>query len=85
METLHRTIDSVAAYVATGLLAMVAWLVRKVLTNEKRIDLDRAEHKAQMDLILSEMKTRDDLRQRDREDLQELKRDVKDLISRGHQ
>lgn len=87
MESLHKAVDSVTSYLAIGLVGLFVGLVRKVLTNEKRIEADTAEHKAQMDLIRSEIKSQDEFRQRererDREDIQELKRDVKSLISRG--
>lgn len=94
MESLQKVAEGIVEYAILSLVGFFLWLYRKVTTNEKRIEMDRAEHKAQMeslegahksqvDLILTEMKSRDELRQRDREDLQELKRDVKNLISRG--
>lgn len=44
------------------------WLIRRVFTNQKQIEL-----------LQRDLKLREETRQRDREDLQEVKSDVKEL------
>lgn len=61
----------IAAIIAAG-----SWLVRRVLTNQKQIEL-----------LTAEIKHRDNLREADRADISDVKQDVRDiknvLLGRG--
>lgn len=71
-------IEYIVAGVISSMFAGVTWLIRRVLTNEKQIAL-----------LQSEIRDRDTRRQEDREimneiktDLKEVKRDILDLYKR---
>lgn len=53
----------IAAIIAAG-----SWLVRRVLTNQKQIEL-----------LTAEIKHRDNLREADRADISDVKQDVRDI------
>lgn len=61
--------SSVATWASVTVLGGLVWVVRRVFTNQKQIELLQAD-----------LKAREALRQRDREDILELKSDVKTLI-----
>lgn len=74
MNYLEYIIGSAVAAIFSG----ITWLIRRVLTNEKQIAL-----------LQSEIRSRDERRQEDREimneiksDLKEVKRDIIDLYKR---
>lgn len=60
--------ENVVAWAVTATAGGVVWLIRRVFTNQKQIEL-----------LQQELKSRDDMRQRDRDDLKEVKSDVKEL------
>lgn len=64
MDYLNQVIGSLIAAFVAG----ITWLIRRVLTNEKQIAL-----------LQSEIKDRDVRRQEDREIMQEIKADLKDV------
>jgi len=71
-------VEYIVAGVISSMFAGVTWLIRRVLTNEKQIAL-----------LQSEIRDRDTRRQEDREimneiktDLKEVKRDILDLYKR---
>jgi hypothetical protein len=59
-------------YIVSGIIATVfsamTWLVRTVLTNQKQIQL-----------LQSEIKTREERREEDREAMQEMRADIKEI------
>lgn len=61
--------------IVTGLIAGIIWLIRKVVTNEK-----------QLDLLKQELTTREEYRkeaeQKINEHLSELRSDIKNLLSK---
>ncbi len=63
-------VESAASYATVALLGGAAWLVRRVFTNQKQIEA-----------LQTHLESRDEMRQRDRDDIQELKKDVKTLTS----
>lgn len=63
-------IENFVPWLATSTVLAIIWLLRMVLTNNKRISLLEAE-----------IKGREEMRVRDREDIRELKTDVKLLLS----
>lgn len=63
-DFLNYVISAVVAAVASG----VTWLIRRVLTNEKQIAL-----------LHQEIKARDERRAEDREIMQEIKSDLKEV------
>ena len=64
MEYLEYIIASAIAAIFSG----ISWLIRRVLTNEKQIDL-----------LHNEIKERDIRRQEDREIMNEIKTDLKEV------
>lgn len=64
MEYLEYIIASCIAAIFSG----ISWLIRRVLTNEKQIDL-----------LHNEIKERDIRRQEDREIMNEIKTDLKEV------
>ena len=64
MEYLEYIIASFIAAIFSG----ISWLIRRVLTNEKQIDL-----------LHNEIKERDIRRQEDREIMNEIKTDLKEV------
>lgn len=68
---------------------MIGWVVtlrRKVNTNEAQLAQDRLSHKAQIEFILSELRSRERQREEDRErmervedDIRESRRDIQDI------
>ena len=66
-DYLASAAENVAAWAATGTAGGVVWLIRRVLTNQKQIEL-----------LQQELKARDEMRLRDREDMAELKTDMKE-------
>ena len=64
MEYLEYIIASAIAAIFSG----ISWLIRRVLTNEKQIDL-----------LHNEIKERDIRRQEDREIMNEIKNDLKEV------
>ena len=62
----------IVAGVASGVSGFL-WLVRKIVTNEKKVDMMRQE-----------IKFRDEQRKQDREDMHGLKVDIKELRSELH-
>ena len=78
-------LEYIVAGVISSMFAGVTWLIRRVLTNEKQIALQEQ----QLEILKSEIKDRDVRRQEDREimneiktDLKEVKRDILDLYKR---
>lgn len=67
-DTVEKATQDVASYILVTLAAGFFWVIRRVFTNQK-----------QLELLDREIKARDETRQRDREDMQELKGDVKAL------
>ncbi len=61
-------VEYIVAGVISSMFAGVTWLIRRVLTNEKQIAL-----------LQSEIKDRDIRRQEDREIMQEIKSDLKEV------
>lgn len=70
-EKLQEVSVSLVTTVLVALGSGVIWVVRRVVTNQKQIEL-----------LQVEIANRDALRQRDREDFAEIKRDVKSVRSR---
>jgi hypothetical protein len=63
--------DATSSAVSWAVVAIgggFVWLIRRVFTNQKQIEL-----------LQRDLKLREETRQRDREDLQEVKADVKEL------
>lgn len=67
-ETVEKAVQSLATYVVVTMAAGFVWLVRRIFTNQKQLEIMRTEFQA-----------REEMRQRDREDMLELKGDVKAL------
>lgn len=64
----EKASGSLTTYLVVSIAGGFGWLVRRILTNQKQIELMQAE-----------IKSRDELRGRDREDILEVKQEVKDM------
>ena len=67
-DVLASATDNVVAWAVAATGGGVVWLIRRVFTNQKQIEL-----------LQQELKSREDMRQRDRDDLKEVKADVKEM------
>jgi len=67
-EAVDKAGQSLIGWAVITIAGGLFWLIRRVFTNQKQIELMQQEAKA-----------RDQLRQRDREDLHEVKADVKEM------
>ena len=68
MDYLKGAAEDFVGWLVAAVGGGLLWVVRRVITNQKQIEM-----------LQSEIKGREAMRARDREDLQELKRDVKHL------
>jgi hypothetical protein len=62
--------DSLAVFALTSIGGGIAWLIRRVFTNQKQIEM-----------LSAEIRNRDELRGRDSERISELHKDVRELRS----
>jgi hypothetical protein len=67
-DAVEKASQSLIGWAVVSFSGGLFWLIRRVFTNQKQIELMQQEAKA-----------RDQLRQRDREDLHEVKADVKEM------
>lgn len=67
-ERISEIASDLTGWVVTSIAAGGVWIIRRVLTNQKQIEMLQAE-----------IKHRDQIRVQDREDLQDIKTDVKEL------
>lgn len=83
MIDFHKIYTDLASWLAVtvigGLVGYVVTLMRKVNTNEKQIAQDRAAHKSQMDLILQELENRGSQRTEDRDRMERVEGDVREV------
>lgn len=90
MLDFHKIYTDIASWFAVSVIGgMAAWVValrRKVNTNEAQLRQDRASNQAQIDLIMAELKLRENLRAEDRErmervegDIRESRRDIQEI------
>ncbi len=69
-EMVDKAGQSLAGWLVVTIGGGFLWVIRRVFTNQKQIEL-----------LQKELSSREELRKRDREDLQEVKGDVKELRS----
>ena len=67
-EMAEKASQSLVGWLVVTIAGGVLWTIRRVFTNQKQIEL-----------LQKEIQSRDELRTRDREDMQEVKADVKEL------
>lgn len=67
-DVIEKTAGNFLTWVVVTLAGGAIWLVRRVFTNQK-----------QLEMMQTEIRQREELRQRDRDDIQEVKRDVKEI------
>lgn len=60
--------ETAIGWAVVGMLGGIAWLVRRVFTNQKQIEM-----------LSKEVKSRDEMRQRDREDVTAMRQDFREL------
>ena len=70
-EVFQKVSESVFGWAFVGILGGLGWLVRMVFTNHKQIEL-----------LQHELRSREEMRERDRQDLQDVKTDVRELRDR---
>lgn len=71
IEKIGEGVNAIIASVVAGIFAGGAWLVRRVLTNERQIALMEAE-----------LKSRHAQREEDRQDVKDLKSDIRYIRER---
>ena len=64
----EKASESAIGWAVVGMFGGIAWLVRRVFTNQKQIEM-----------LSKEVKSRDEMRQRDREDVTAMREDFKEL------
>lgn len=62
-----------------ALAGSVSWLVRKVFTNAKQLELMEVHHRSEIDLLKSELRQRDQQRKEDRELIQRVEENVSEI------
>ena len=62
-----------------AVFAAGTWLVRRVLTNQRQIAEMQIAHRAQIEMIRADMAHHDQVRTEDREHLNDVKRDVREI------
>lgn len=67
-DALEKAGQNALGWAVVSLLGGVVWVVRRIFTNQKQIEL-----------LQQELSAREDMRMRDRDDLKEVKGDVKEL------
>jgi|GEM_PF-5821145 len=67
-EVAEKAAGNVVTWIVVTAAGGAVWLVRRVFTNQKQLEMMQAE-----------LRQREEMRQRDRDDLQEVKRDVKEI------
>lgn len=73
--------SNTASAIIASVIGAVTWLVRRVLTNEKQIGLLTSALEHRDTLLKSDFAYRDALRKEDRQDVKDLKSDVKEIKS----
>lgn len=68
LDRVAEAAQSVIVWLVIGLLSGIWWLVRRILTNQKEIEMLRQE-----------MRFRDETRLRDREDIADIKAQLKEV------
>lgn len=79
LDALGDGLSSVASWLMIAVLSGGLWVVRRVFTNQQQLREDKIANEARFDALMKHLESRDEMRLRDREDLQEVKRDVKTL------
>ncbi|WP_412550525.1 hypothetical protein [Shimia sp. MIT910701] len=69
-EIAEKASQNAVGWAVVSFLGGIVWVVRRIFTNQKQIEL-----------LQTELGAREEMRQRDRADLQEVKGDVKELRS----
>lgn len=68
IDATEKAVHNVVAWLIAAILSGGVWVVRRVFTNQKQIEA-----------LQTEIRSREEMRQRDRDDLKEVKSDVKQL------
>lgn len=79
LQQIEQAASNLTGWVVTSTAAGLVWLIRRVFTNQKQIEM-----------LQSEIRHRDDLRKQDRamlqetrDDVKELRKEIRDLFHRG--
>lgn len=70
LDKLEGAAESAQTWVVTFVLGGIAWLIRRVFTNQKQIEM-----------LQSELRTREKLRNEDRERIASIETDVREIKS----
>lgn len=79
LKYVDNAVNYAVASAVAAIFAGCGWLVRRVFTNQKQLEQDKAAHQAQFDLIMRELEGRDRLRGEDRERMGRVEADVRDI------
>lgn len=67
-DALQKAGESAFGWMVVAMLGGIGWLVRRVFTNQKQIEM-----------LQQELRNREEMRERDRQDLHDVKTDVRAL------
>lgn len=79
MNFVEEWISWAVTSMVAALAGSISWLVRKVFTNAKQLELMELHHKGEIELLKTELHQRDQQRQEDRELIKGVKEDVAEV------
>ena len=75
IEWLDQTLSRIAVAAFTGVIGALGWLIRRIFTNQRQIQIQHEE----LQLLKAEIQSRDRLRTHDLQTTEELRKDIRDL------
>jgi hypothetical protein len=75
IEWLDQSLSRITVAAFTSVIAAVGWLIRRIFTNQKQIQIQQQE----LELLKAEIEARDQLRAQDVQVMTELRQDIRDL------
>lgn len=79
MTFIEEWVSWAVTSLVAALAGSVSWLVRKVFTNAKQLELMEVHHRSEIDLLKSELRQRDQQRKEDRELIQRVEENVSEI------
>lgn len=79
MTYIEEWVSWAVTSLVAALAGSVSWLVRKVFTNAKQLELMEVHHRSEIDLLKSELRQRDQQRKEDRELIQRVEENVSEI------
>ena len=79
VETVEKAAQSLVTWAVVAIAGGAVAVVRKVFTNQANIKQNQLANEAKIEALKMHLESRDEMRSRDREDLQEVKKEVKEI------